>query len=53
MTDALRPNHEFLYHPGEANLCMADAVIINKIESGDAEDVAQIRKTLKRRIPKQ
>lgn len=34
VTDALRPGHETRYHPGEANLRMADAIVINKIEEG-------------------
>jgi predicted GTPase len=30
--DALRPGHEVTYHPGEVNLLLADAVVINKVD---------------------
>ncbi len=43
VTDPLRSGHELRYHPGEANLRMADVVVINKIESADPEKVAMIR----------
>jgi predicted GTPase len=43
VTDPLRSGHELRYHPGEANLRMADVVVINKIESADPEKVATIR----------
>jgi predicted GTPase len=33
VADALRPGHELSYHPGEANLRMADIVIINKADT--------------------
>ncbi len=43
VTDPLRAGHELRYHPGEANLRMADVVVINKIESADPSKVAVIR----------
>ncbi len=43
VTDPLRAGHELRYHPGEANLRMADVVVINKIESADPSKVALIR----------
>ena len=36
VADPLRPGHELRYHPGEANLRMADVVVINKVDSADA-----------------
>jgi len=42
VVDPLRPGHELAYHPGETNLRMADAVVVNKIDSADPQDVAQI-----------
>ena len=33
VVDPLRPGDELAYHPGEANLRMADAVVINKVDS--------------------
>ena len=35
VADPLRPGDERRYHPGEANLRMADVVIVNKIDSAD------------------
>ena len=43
VVDPLRPGHEVSYHPGEANLRMADVVIINKIDSAPPEGVQQVR----------
>jgi predicted GTPase len=42
VADALRPGHELLYHPGETNLRMADVVVVNKIDSAEANDVEQV-----------
>lgn len=39
VVDPHRPGHELRYHPGEANLRMADAVVINKIDTADAAGV--------------
>ncbi len=36
VVDPLRPGHELLYHPGEANLRLADVVVINKVDSAEA-----------------
>ncbi|HSG80819.1 MAG TPA: cyclic 2,3-diphosphoglycerate synthase, partial [Gemmatimonadota bacterium] len=43
VADPHRPGHEIRYHPGEANLRMADVVIINKIGSARPEDVETVR----------
>ena len=40
VVDPLRPGHEVAYHPGEANLRMADVVVVNKVDSADPLDVA-------------
>jgi predicted GTPase len=42
VADALRPGHELRYHPGETNLRLADAVVINKVDSAEAHNVAQV-----------
>jgi len=47
LVDPLRPGHEVSYYPGEVNLRSADAVIINKIESADPEDVDEVRDTVR------
>ena len=46
VADPLRVGHETRYHPGETNLRMADVVVINKIDSAAAEDVATLKKTI-------
>ena len=42
VADALRPGHELLYHPGETNLRMADVVVVNKVDSAEADDVETV-----------
>ncbi|MBP6015947.1 MAG: hypothetical protein KA586_04445 [Candidatus Promineofilum sp.] len=39
VVDPHRAGHELRYHPGEANLRMADAVVINKIDTADSQGV--------------
>jgi predicted GTPase len=39
VVDPHRPGHEVRYHPGEANLRMADVVVINKIDTADSQGV--------------
>ncbi len=39
VADPHRAGHELLYHPGEANLRMAQVVIINKIDTAKKEDI--------------
>jgi predicted GTPase len=46
VADPLRVGHELSYHPGEANLRMADVIVINKVDSAEPEDVASLRKTI-------
>lgn len=43
LVDPHRPGHELSYHPGEANLRMADAVVINKVDTADGGSVRQVR----------
>jgi predicted GTPase len=47
VADPLRVGHETSYHPGEANLRMADVVVINKIDSAKLEDVQALRETIR------
>ncbi len=46
LVDPHRPGHEIGYYPGEANLLMADVVIINKIDTADLEDIEEVRETV-------
>lgn len=39
VVDPLRAGHALRYHPGEANLRMADVVVINKIDSATSEQL--------------
>jgi predicted GTPase len=46
LVDPLRVGHELRYHPGEANLRMADIVVINKVDSATPDQVAQLEDTI-------
>lgn len=46
VADPLRVGHELTYHPGEANLRMADIVVINKIDSARLDAVETLKKTI-------
>jgi len=43
VADPLRVGNELTYHPGEANLRMADVVVINKIDTADLAATEQLR----------
>jgi predicted GTPase len=51
VTDPLRAGHERRYHPGETNLRMADAVIVNKIDSASPEQVARVEADIRELNP--
>jgi len=46
VVDPHRPGHELRYHPGEANLRRADAVIVNKVSTASPEGVARVRESI-------
>lgn len=46
VVDPLRAGHELSYYPGEANLRMADIVIINKVDTASAQDVQSVRENI-------
>src|SRR6266498_4295890 len=52
VADPLRSGHETSYHPGEANLRMADVIVINKIDSATSEQVAEVKGTIDRINPR-
>lgn len=52
VADPHRAGHEFLYHPGETNIRMADVVIINKIDTADPQKVNIVRENIKIANPK-
>lgn len=51
LVDPHRPGHELRYHPGEANLRMADVVLINKIETAPPEGIEQVRDSISQLCP--
>jgi predicted GTPase len=51
VVDPHRPGHEYSYHPGEANVRMADVVVINKVDTASAESVLAVRANLERLNP--
>ena len=42
VVDPMRPGHELDYHPGEACLRMADAVLVNKVDSASVDQLRQV-----------
>ncbi len=50
--DPLRAGHEMHYHPGEANLRMAHALVINKIDSASPDQVARVYASIESANPK-
>jgi predicted GTPase len=47
VADPLRAGHELTYYPGEANVRMADVVVINKIDTADFECVSTVRRNVR------
>lgn len=43
VADPHRPGDEMYYYPGEANLRASDVIIINKIDSANADDILMVR----------
>jgi predicted GTPase len=52
VVDPHRPGHELLYHPGEANLLMADVVVINKVDTASRDAVMTVRNNVRTHNPK-
>jgi len=51
VADPHRPGHESTYHPGEANARMADAFIINKVDTADQDNVIALHDALHQLAP--
>lgn len=47
VADPLRVGNELAYYPSEANLRMADVVILNKIDSADLASIEQLRHNIR------
>ena len=52
VTDPHRAGHELSYYPGEVTLRLADAVVINKIDSADYADIQTVRDNIAKVNPK-
>ncbi len=52
VADPHRAGDELSYHPGEANLRMADVVIINKVDTADPKKVDRVKENIRRVNPR-
>jgi predicted GTPase len=52
VVDPHRPGHELSYYPSLTNLLLADIVVINKIDSANAENVRIVRDNIHKYNPK-
>ncbi len=46
VADPLRVGDEMSYYPGHTNLCRADVVVINKIDSASLEEIDELRRNI-------
>jgi len=51
VADPLRPGHEVGYYPGEANVRMADVIVLNKIDSAPTASVEAVRRNVRQLNP--
>jgi predicted GTPase len=51
LVDPHRPGHELGYYPGNVTLRMADVVLINKMDSADAEGIEIVRRNISSENP--
>ncbi len=52
LVDPHRPGHELRYYPGETNLRLADAVVINKVDTVDPRNLDRMRENIRRINPR-
>lgn len=52
VVDPHRPGHELTYYPGNTSLRMADAVVVNKIDSADAANIKTVIDNVRKVNPK-
>ncbi|MEO0124325.1 MAG: cyclic 2,3-diphosphoglycerate synthase [candidate division WOR-3 bacterium] len=48
VVDPLRLGNESTYHPGEANVRMANLIVINKVDSASKENIEKLKKNIKK-----
>jgi predicted GTPase len=51
VADPHRAGHELRYYPGESNLRAADVVVLNKVDTADLANIAQVRANVRRVNP--
>ena len=51
VVDPHRAGHEIAYHPGEASVRLADAIVINKVDTADLANIARVRENLSKVNP--
>jgi predicted GTPase len=47
IVDPLRVGHERRYHPGESNVRMADAILVNKVDSANADELVALETSVR------
>ncbi len=52
VVDPHRPGHEMRYHPGETNVRMADALVVNKIDTAEPAGVDTVLNNVRRLNPR-
>jgi predicted GTPase len=52
VVDPLRPGHELAYHPGEANLRLADVVVVSRVDAADPADVERVLASVRGASPR-
>lgn len=52
VADPHRAGHEISYYPGNTSLRIADAVVINKIDTADRDDILYVRENIRECNPK-
>jgi predicted GTPase len=51
VADPHRAGHEITYHPGEANLRMANVVIVNKVDTADPKNISLVKENIRKVNP--
>jgi predicted GTPase len=52
VADPHRPGHESSYHPGEANVRLADVIVLNKVDTANHADVLAVRTAVQKLNPR-
>jgi len=51
VADPLRPGHEVNYYPGEANVRMANVIVLNKVDSAPLSAIEAVKRNVKQLNP--